>query len=324
VIQKPLRPPRPAGGHRLVTDADAPARRPAPRPGHPPATCRAPTSASRAGGRLFATAIDASDTAHRTFPPAYARRGVACELPTTWRRCPALLKALGLRYALDFRRTRRQHFFLEANRRPVLFSRTGLASHHQASPRRWSRRRSRRAAARPPGGRLPVVAGHGARMMIATHASGRAALCGTSPGCRGPGESDTVIVLVIGAAGLDQASSAAGLALDPLRVGPVVRVVTGRAERPQRTYCWPETALRCSAGSPRALPLERRMPRPLRGVAAWPDMPRSHRRPDRRLFDAAPRQGGGVVVSAGSPAPVARPPGAARGSHAERVKTILL
>jgi hypothetical protein len=123
VIQKPLRPTetswRPT---RLVTDADR--RRlddlrlaPAILQAYVPGTDIRVTAA---GGRLFATAIDASDTGSpHDFRPAYAQARVSpCELPADVAAgVRALLESLGLRYAaLDFRRTDEgQHFFLEAN-----------------------------------------------------------------------------------------------------------------------------------------------------------------------------------------------------------------
>lgn len=123
VIQKPLQPTeaswRPT---RLVTEADR--RRlddlrfaPAIIQAYVPGTDIRVTAA---GGRLFATAIDARETSSpQDFRPAYAQSRVEpCELPAEVARgVRALLDALGLRYAaLDFRRTEEgQHLFLEAN-----------------------------------------------------------------------------------------------------------------------------------------------------------------------------------------------------------------
>jgi hypothetical protein len=123
VIQKPLRPDdltwRPT---RLVTQGDrdrlddlrlAPAILQAYVPG-------TDVRVTAAGGRLLATAIDASDTSSpHDFRPAFAQARVApCELPADVAAgVRALLGRLGLRYAaLDFRRTGDgRHVFLEAN-----------------------------------------------------------------------------------------------------------------------------------------------------------------------------------------------------------------
>jgi hypothetical protein len=123
VIQKPLRPTeaswRPT---RLVTPSDrdrlddlrlAPAILQEYIPG-------TDVRVTAAGGRLFATAIDASQTSSpQDFRPAYAEARVEpCSLPPDVAAgVAALLKGLGLRYAaLDFRRTDDgRHFFLEAN-----------------------------------------------------------------------------------------------------------------------------------------------------------------------------------------------------------------
>lgn len=123
VIQKPLRPTeasmRPT---RLVTEGDrsrlddlrlAPAILQAYVPG-------TDVRVTAAGGRLFATAIDARDTSSpQDFRPAYAQARVStCDLPADVATgIRSLLLDLGLRYAaLDFRRTDEgQYFFLEAN-----------------------------------------------------------------------------------------------------------------------------------------------------------------------------------------------------------------
>jgi glutathione synthase/RimK-type ligase-like ATP-grasp enzyme len=123
VIQKPLQPTegswRPT---RLVSEADR--RRlddlrlaPAILQAYVPGTDIRVTAA---GGRLFATAIDARRTASpEDFRPAYAQARVEpCTLPADVAAgVRALLQDLGLRYAaLDFRRTEDgQHLFLEAN-----------------------------------------------------------------------------------------------------------------------------------------------------------------------------------------------------------------
>ena len=123
VIQKPLRPDEPNWRPtRLVTPADrarlddlrlAPAILQAYVPG-------TDIRVTAAGGRLFATAIDARDTSSpQDFRPAFAEARVSpCELPgdvATGVR--SLLDALGLRYgALDFRRTDEgRYLFLEVN-----------------------------------------------------------------------------------------------------------------------------------------------------------------------------------------------------------------
>ena len=123
VIQKPLRPIetnwRPT---RFVTPADrdrlddlrlAPAILQAYVPG-------TDIRVTAAGGRLFATAIDARQTGSpQDFRPVYEQaRVTACQLPAEVETgVRALLEALGLRYAaLDFRRTDEgEHLFLESN-----------------------------------------------------------------------------------------------------------------------------------------------------------------------------------------------------------------
>jgi hypothetical protein len=123
VIQKPLRPDeahwRPT---RLITTGDrdrlddlrlAPVILQAYVPG-------TDIRVTAAGGRLFATAIDARATSSpHDFRPVFAQARVTpCELPAEVAAgVLALLEALGLRYAaLDFRRTDAgQHVFLEAN-----------------------------------------------------------------------------------------------------------------------------------------------------------------------------------------------------------------
>lgn len=123
VIQKPLRPTeatwRPT---RLLTEAD---RRRLDDLRYAPAILQAyvpgtDVRVTAAGGRLFATAIDARATSSpHDFRPAFAQARVEpCELPSDVAAgVRALLAALGLRYAaLDFRRTDDgQHLFLEAN-----------------------------------------------------------------------------------------------------------------------------------------------------------------------------------------------------------------
>jgi hypothetical protein len=122
-IQKPLRPDeaswRPT---RLVTQDDrdrlddlrlAPAILQAYVPG-------TDIRVTAAGGRLFATAIDARQTSSpHDFRPAFEQALVApCDLPADVAAgIHSLLQALGLRYAaLDFRRTADgEHWFLEAN-----------------------------------------------------------------------------------------------------------------------------------------------------------------------------------------------------------------
>jgi hypothetical protein len=122
-IQKPLRPDeatwRPT---RLVTQGDrdrlddlrlAPAILQAYVPG-------TDIRVTAAGGRLFATAIDARETSSpQDFRPAFAQAQVTpCDLPADVAAgIRTLLQTLGLRYAaLDFRRTAGgEHWFLEAN-----------------------------------------------------------------------------------------------------------------------------------------------------------------------------------------------------------------